>query len=217
MPRRFGMQRCSSVSESPKPRASSPMATTCSPTANFDPAKTSDHLDSTKIELSVTQQSSSQRHSLPLDTRIWTVDKDSKARVNSRPGILRRDRYSLQSNSGLLTVDESSVLKAEQPGAEGTSGRRIPSFSPTIVSPDHLHRTRGSNASWGSGSNFSSPLVSLLGEEKFRRYSGYHAQVKSLTKAEICFYGLLLVVTFVYIVGIATAVILLFFHRWIFE
>ena len=78
-------------------------------------------------------------------------------------------------------------------------------------------QNRKSDGSIGSISNFSSPLVSLLGEETLRRYSQFTLEAKKLTGMERCFYFLLFLVTFIYAIGIITAIILLFFHRWFFD
>ncbi len=55
-----------------------------------------------------------------------------------------------------------------------------------------------------------------MGEDRLRRLSEYAVQARSLGGAERCFYALLLAVTGVYLLGILTAIVLLFFHRWFF-
>ncbi len=51
---------------------------------------------------------------------------------------------------------------------------------------------------------------------RLQRLSTYAGHARTLNPAERCFYALLLFVTAVYIVGIVTALVLLFFHRWFF-
>lgn len=137
-----------------------------------------------------------------------------------------------------VTLHELEVLTVTKEEADTDSvfekrprDRRVPSFSTptktptTTMTPGYLLTSgrsalaahRRSEGSIGSISNLSSPLVSLLGEEKFRRYSEYHARAKSLAPSERCFYFLLFLVTFIYAVGIFSAIVLLFFHRWFFD
>ena len=65
-------------------------------------------------------------------------------------------------------------------------------------------------------SNVSSPLVSILGEEKYRRVSQLTIHARQVSPSERCFFVLLILVTFIYAVGILTALILLCFHMWFF-
>ena len=130
----------------------------------------------------------------------------------------------------VLTVTREEGDDADSVFEKRPAERRVPSFSTptaTCLLPSsagggntfsaYAAGHRRSDGSIGSLSNFSSPLVSLLGEEKYRRYSEYHAHAKSLTPSERCFYFLLFLVTFIYAIGIFSAIVLLFFHRWFFD
>ena len=65
-------------------------------------------------------------------------------------------------------------------------------------------------------SNVSSPLVSILGEDKYRRVSQLTIHARQVSPSERCFFVLLIMVTFIYAIGILTALVLLCFHMWIF-
>ena len=102
----------------------------------------------------------------------------------------------------LASVGSSSVFLHDNP---------VRSPNPPIKAP-------GRRSQAGSlASNLSSPLVSLLGETRYRRVSQLTSQAKDLSAAEKCFYALMVFVTAVYFVGIFTALVLLFFHRWFFD
>ena len=66
-------------------------------------------------------------------------------------------------------------------------------------------------------SHISSPLMSFLGEEKYRRVSQMTAYSRTVSAGERCFFVLLLLVTVIYAVGIVTALLLLSFHMWFFD
>ena len=64
----------------------------------------------------------------------------------------------------------------------------------------------------GGGPDFTSisgPFMSFLGEDKRRRVTQMTAYSRTVSAGERCFFVLLLLVTFIYAVGIVTAVVLL--------
>ena len=88
-------------------------------------------------------------------------------------------------------------------------------FQPLMLTKCHLcvpDRRAGHDFSTSNNS----PLVSILGQEKYRRVSRITYHARTVPAGERCFFVLLLLVTLIYAIGILTALVLLCFHMWFF-
>ena len=109
-------------------------------------------------------------------------------------------------HDNLQLCDSSGCLP---PGATGCLCHKLGLKSIGFFFADHRNGQHFSNST--------SALVSILGQEKYMQVSRMTTHARTVPPSERCFFVLLLLVTFIYAIGILTALVLLCFHMWFFQ